>query len=538
MFTDYFQTMPIATNQLNGNYDPKLVVLSYLVAVFASYIALDITGRLRDRGNTTATNTLWLIGGAFAMGAGIWSMHFIGMLSFTIANMQMRYDIFWTVVSLLVVVIISGFALALLKTQTIHFVRLGIGGVILGLGIAAMHYTGMQAMQIEMNVHYMPSLFIVSIIIAIAASEVALWLAIKSNQVVLHLRTRLKCISAAIMGVAICGMHYVGMAAAVFTPLCAPTQLQSGIVDHASLAFVIAGITFIILSVAFFASTYKESLNQQQLESARQLGMAEVSASVLHNVGNVLNSVNVSVGVLTETIAKSKILGFAQLNELLNNHKEDLGRFLTEDPQGTKVLPFINKLAEHLQEERSHLTDELNQLNNNITHIKSIISTQQGLSKISELEQIISMNDLIDEALLITGTGIVKHNVHVEKHYEKIPATLCDKVKALQILVNLIKNAKEALVTSSNPSKTINISTSLTAKKIIIEVKDNGVGIPPENINKIFNYGFTTKQTGHGFGLHTCALTINQMGGEIRVVSEGLDKGTTFTLVFPLKLPV
>jgi NO-binding membrane sensor protein with MHYT domain len=293
MLSDYFQLGPIPADAMSGTYDLRVVILSYLVAVFASYIALDITGRLRDISNTQLSKTLWICGGACAMGAGIWSMHFIGMLAFTMPGMSMDYDPFWTGLSMLVAIFASGFALYLLKIDVINVTQLAAGGVLFGIAIVTMHYLGMQAMTKHVVIHYMPSIYALSIFIAIFASEAALWLALKSNQVVVELRTRLKIISALIMGAAICGMHYTGMWAAVFTPL--PTPMDMGpALNPQLLALSIAVVTFVILGIAFFVSNYKEALNQQQLEAARQIGMAEVAVSVLHNVGNVLNSLYVS----------------------------------------------------------------------------------------------------------------------------------------------------------------------------------------------------------------------------------------------------
>src|SRR5579872_620270 len=262
MLNNFFQTATLPTDQFIGSYNLSLVLLSFLVAVAASYIALDLTGRIRDISNTPTARTLWLIGGSIAMGAGIWSMHFIGMLSFTIPGLPLRYDLFWTGFSLIVAILASCFALYLLQSKKIRIEHYIAGGVILGLAIASMHYTGMEAMLITLNIRYLPMLFFLSIVIAIVASEAALWLAIKSNQMIMRLRNQIKMGSAIIMGVAICGMHYTGMAASIFSPLCAPSSsLHSTALDPTLLAIGIAGVTFIILGVAFFSSTYKEAIN-------------------------------------------------------------------------------------------------------------------------------------------------------------------------------------------------------------------------------------------------------------------------------------
>ena len=537
MLTDFFQTATIPADSYSGIYDLRLVALSFMVAIFASYIALDLTGRLRDISNTTTTSLLWLSGGAIAMGAGIWSMHFIGMLSFTVPGLTLRYDLFWTALSLIVAILASAFALYLLQASRIRIEHYISGGIILGLAIASMHYTGMEAMLITLNIRYLPDLFFVSILIAIVASEAALWLALKSNQVILRMRNRFKISSAVIMGFAICGMHYTGMAASVFTPLCVPTAvIDNSALDPTLLSIGIAGITFIILGIAFFASTYKEAMNQQQLEKARQLGMTEISASILHNVGNVLNSVNVSVDIISEKNASSKLIGLEKLNELLNENKNNLIEFFTKDPRGIKAIDFISMLAIYWREEQGILNDEMTRLNKNVKMIKDIINTQQDLTKSSDLEQVVSINELAEEVLLISGINL-KKEITVEKYYGKINPTVTDKVKLVQILVNLVRNAKDALIGSANKNKLFIIKTSRIKNNIIIEISDNGLGISQKNINKIFNYGFTTKESGHGFGLHISALTINALGGKISVESEGVDKGATFKIELPYKEP-
>jgi NO-binding membrane sensor protein with MHYT domain len=536
MLDNFFQNGPIPADQLIGSYDLSLVFLSYCIACFASYIALDFTGKLRDVGNTGASATFWLMGGSIAMGAGIWSMHFIGMVSFSMSGMTMHYDLFWTGLSLLVAIIASSFALALLKNQKFTVVHFAIGGIILGLAIASMHYTGMEAMKYDMTIRYLPGLFFLSILIAIAASEAALWLAIKSNQVILKVRFRLKLISAAIMGLAICGMHYTGMAAAVFT-MNPHSQLMYSL-DPTFLSISVAAMTFVILGIAFFASTYKEAINQQQLDAARQLGMAEVSANVLHSVGNVLNSVNVSVNVINERVNDFRIAELNNLYTLIQDNKDNLGDFFTGDPRGIKIPDFLNSLAKYWLDEKNYLLNEIDLLHKNLQHIKDIISTQQEISKISGIEHLVRMNDILEEGLLIAGLDNKQPEIKIIKHYETFKPILIDKVKLLQIIVNLLSNAKDALKSSMNNDKIISVRSSLIENKTVrITISDTGSGISSKHINLIFVHGFTTKQSGHGFGLHTCALAANAMGGAMRAESEGLEKGATFILEVPYRTP-
>jgi NO-binding membrane sensor protein with MHYT domain len=537
MWTDFFQFGPLPLNQIEGFYDMRLVILSYLVATFASYIALDITGRLRDASNTRYASLLWLLGGAFAMGAGIWSMHFIGMLAFNMPGMNMVFDPWWTVLSMLVAILASSFALYLLKAKVIKTIHLVLGGVILGISIASMHYVGMHAMKIMVNIHYLPSLFLLSILIAIIASEAALYLALKSNQVIPTMRFRLKLISAFIMGAAICGMHYTGMTAAVFTPI-EPMIMQSSSLNPEILAISIAGVTFLILGIAILASTYKEAQNQKMLATARQAGMAEVAASVLHNVGNVLNSVNVSAVMVGEQIAKSKLSQLTLLSHLLNEHANDLHQFISEDPRGSQLPAFIKGLSDYWIVQQDTLNEEINLLIKNIEHIKNIISMQQNLSKVKKMNEVVSIEKTLEEALFITGIETNHPDVIIERKFRSLHPIIIDKVKLLQILVNLLHNAKEALIESNNHPKKIKLKITFNGKdKCSILIEDNGIGIPSKNLTYIFSYGFTTKKEGHGFGLHSCALAAKEMGGTIIANSEGLGKGAQFELELPYILP-
>jgi len=262
--SNWFQTTPIPADAMSGTYDLKLVALSYIIAVLASYVALDLVGRLREETNSKA-KLFWLFGGAFAMGAGIWSMHFIGMLAF-VMQMPMGYELTWTAASLLVAIFASGFALYILRQKERKRFHLIIGGILIGFGIATMHYMGMQGMTNFVNIHYMPDLFIVSIAIAIFAAEAALWLALKSNEVPAKKQFNLKLISALVMGVAICGMHYTGMAAAVFTPLANANPTEQTIRPDI-LAIFVAGITGLIISLALtVSSSYKRMVNAVQNE--------------------------------------------------------------------------------------------------------------------------------------------------------------------------------------------------------------------------------------------------------------------------------
>ncbi len=257
--SEWFQTTPVPVDALNGRYDVKLVALSYVIAVFASYVALNLVGRLRSE-RSSHIWIYWLTGGAFAMGSGIWAMHFVGMLAF-IMPMPMEYDVSWTAASLIVAVLASALALYMLQKKDYSMPHFALGGLIVGLAISSMHYMGMEGMKIHVNIHYLPGLFFLSIAIGVAAAETAFWLALQSNYGSREKQFNLKIISSLLMGLAICGMHYTGMAAAVFTPnLLHVMAPENATIEPRYMAYFITGISLFIFIIALTASGYYKKM--------------------------------------------------------------------------------------------------------------------------------------------------------------------------------------------------------------------------------------------------------------------------------------
>ncbi|WED42765.1 MHYT domain-containing protein [Legionella cardiaca] len=351
-FSHWFQLDKIPSNAIYGYYDIGLVILSYVVAVLASYVALDLVGSLRAERRKRA-RIFWLIGGAIAMGAGIWSMHFVGMLAF-IMPMPMQFEFTWTAASLLVAILASALALFILQKKDYSLIHLSFGGIIIGLAIATMHYMGMEGMKTHVNIHYLPGLFILSIIIAIAAAEAALWLALRSNRGTNRQQFYFKLVSALIMGVAICGMHYTGMEASVFTPLATHhTSSKMQIITSDYLPFFVAGTTILILILALTTNTYKKMINNEK----------EFLKAMLNNLEdgiiacNALGKITVVNDVLQRKIA-SNIKGkhvddlpnyfsiFSVNNDKILDEKSPLKRVLN----GEKIqkLPLLMKFKNNL----------------------------------------------------------------------------------------------------------------------------------------------------------------------------------------------
>lgn len=271
------------------------------------------------------------------------------------------------------------------------------------------------------------------------------------------------------------------------------------------------------------------------MDSARQAGMAEIATNVLHNVGNVLNSVNISAELVARKLRTSKALGLGKAMQLINEHRHDLGTFLTEDEKG-KLLPgYLNQLVEAIATEQQGLTEELAQLSKSVDHIKDIVSTQQSYAGASTLLEPVHISALMEDALRMNSGALSRHHVTVVKDYHDVPEIMADKHRLLLILVNLISNAKYAMSNLTDRTRQMTLTVlPLDDGTLQISVKDEGEGIPAENMTRIFTHGFTTRKEGHGFGLHSCALAALEMKGRLTAHSDGPGKGAVFTLHIPL----
>ena len=275
--------------------------------------------------------------------------------------------------------------------------------------------------------------------------------------------------------------------------------------------------------------------HNQLVETSRQAGMAEVATGVLHNVGNVLNSVNVSATLVSDRVRQSKAENLAKAAALLREHADHLEEFFARDPRAKLLLEYLPNLGEHLNEERAEMLSELQLLTKNLDHIKDIVAMQQNYAKVSGVVEPVSIASLAEDALQIHEAALARHSVQVVRDYADVPLVAADKHKILQILVNLVGNAKYAMEEQAREEKRLGISIRQTgAHSVRVQVTDNGVGIAPENLVKVFSHGFTTKKEGHGFGLHSCALAARDMGGSLFAESDGRGKGATFTLELPI----
>jgi signal transduction histidine kinase len=278
-----------------------------------------------------------------------------------------------------------------------------------------------------------------------------------------------------------------------------------------------------------------ERIHKELLAASHQAGMAEVAIGVLHNVGNVLNSVNVSAEIVAERVRGSKASGVAKLSQLLEGQSGRLAQFLTEDSRGRAIPAYLKQLAAHLDQEKQILEKELRELLGNVDHIKDIVAMQQSYAKVSGFNEKVSLADLVEDAIKMNGGAYTRHGVALVRDYETVPPVNVDRHKVLQILVNLLQNSKYACDAANQPVKRVTVRIrAAESDRCRVEISDTGIGIPPENMGRIFTQGFTTRKNGHGFGLHSAALAARQMGGTLAAHSEGVGHGATFTLEIPI----
>ncbi|MBI5385422.1 MAG: HAMP domain-containing protein [Verrucomicrobia bacterium] len=274
---------------------------------------------------------------------------------------------------------------------------------------------------------------------------------------------------------------------------------------------------------------------QRLMEASRLSGMADVATGVLHNVGNVLNSVNVSASLVAERVRQSRVDNLAATADLLEAHAGDLAGFLTSDPKGKLVPGYLRKLSVFFQEEKAAQLREVESLLKNVEHIKEVVAMQQNYAQVSGVIEPFSLAGILEDAVQTLRAALGRHHIRVHRHFEPVPPVVSDRYKVMQILLNLLRNAQQAVLEAGQPEKHIALSIcALPANRVRVQVRDNGVGIPPKNLTRIFSHGFTTKREGHGFGLHSGALAAQELGGALTVESAGLGQGSTFTLELPL----
>lgn len=277
-----------------------------------------------------------------------------------------------------------------------------------------------------------------------------------------------------------------------------------------------------------------ESTKDELVEKAHKAGMADIATGVLHNVGNILTSLNTSASLIEDSVKKSKIDGLVQANVLLREHIDKIEDFILHNPKGKSLMEYYLKLEDPLKKERENMRRQSERLMEKIELINEVVAAQQNFAGIGMNAEKVSLSEVIENALSLQAGSIERHSLDVEKDLQATEPIITQRSKLIHVLVNIFKNAKEAMVNNHPEEKKILIKTWQEENKVFLSVTDNGAGIQPEHLDKIFTHGFTTKKNGHGFGLHSSANYMTEMNGQIKVHSKGPNQGTTFTLSLPV----
>ena len=278
----------------------------------------------------------------------------------------------------------------------------------------------------------------------------------------------------------------------------------------------------------------KLQLHEQLLDTSRQLGMAEVATGVLHNVGNVLNSLNVSIGVITDLMTKSMVGDVGRISQLLEKHREDLGAYLSQNPKGKQVPAYLEKLSGQLMEENRVALLELDRLRENAEHAQQCVAAQQSLAKPTGITEPVSLAELLAEALAVNHEVLDGAPIEVIREFQEVPQVIVDKHQVLQILVDVIRNACQAMESVSTQQLFLRVKLIIgPPDSICLEIQDTGTGIPPDDLTRIFGQSYSTNYGGRGLSLHHGALMAKNMGGALRAQSKGVGQGATFYLDLP-----
>ncbi len=272
---------------------------------------------------------------------------------------------------------------------------------------------------------------------------------------------------------------------------------------------------------------------KELVEKAHQAGMADIATGTLHNVGNILNSVKTSGQIILEVLGVSSIDGLKKANDMLRENMDHLDEFIIKDPMGKKLMQYYLKLEDEFTSEHSTTKKHVTRLNNKVNAIAEVIAAQQSYAGAGGLSEKHSLSEIVEDALTMQFGTTGRYDINIIKDFHSIPNIFLQRTKLIHILINLIKNSTESILESGADEKTLTFSIYSDGEGIFLKMSDTGFGIEKGNLEKIFSHGFTTKKTGHGFGLHSSANYMKEMGGRMWAESEGEGKGATFILRFP-----
>ncbi|BAZ00743.1 integral membrane sensor signal transduction histidine kinase [Tolypothrix tenuis PCC 7101] len=555
-----------------GTYDIRLLVLSVAIAMLAAYTALDLAGQVRTASGYARIG--WLLGGAIAMGTGIWSMHFVGMLAFCLP-IPVKYDILKILLSILAAILASGCALFFVSQEVMGIFNLLAGSLLMGLGIITMHYTGMAAMQMPAHIHYNYMLVGVSIAIALIVSLVALWLAFHLPDRSTSANRQQKIVSAIVMGAAIPIVHYTGMAATSFHAEEVAEMRSVMNLDSSVLSTTIGILTFAILGLALLislettaiertvalANLEREIAERQQIEQRLQCEQAQkleqalqelqhTQAKLFHTekisslgqlVAGIAHEVNNPVNFICGNLSHAHQY-IQDLIHLLNLYNQ---KFPHPGDDIAKEIAAID--LEYLL---ADLPKMISSMKLGTERIKEIMQSLRNFSRVDgTAKKTVDIHEGIEATLMILHYRLQANSnrpeIQVIKQYGSLPQIECYIGQLNQVFMNLLANAIDALE-ESNHGQTfaeilqhpnmIKITTSAEDGYAIIKIADNGAGMTEAVRLQLFDAFFTTKPEGKGTGLGLAIsyqIITDTHNGSLQCFST-LGKGTEFVMQIPL----
>jgi C4-dicarboxylate-specific signal transduction histidine kinase len=260
--------------------------------------------------------------------------------------------------------------------------------------------------------------------------------------------------------------------------------------------------------------------------------MADIAADILHNIGNILNSANISLQALEKMNISPSLLDLKRANQLLHRNKDSLKTFILEDPKGIKLLEYYPLLEKSLEEEIANYYADIKRLGEKLEMISMSINTQKNYVGIDSQTEQLELSQAVEDVLTIQSDLIERNGIRVTNHLKPMQSIPIQKVKLMHILTSIFKNSMDAMIDLPKENKEIVVGGEENDKSVVLRISDNGQGIKQENLKKIFTQGYTTKRGSQGFALHTCANYMADMSGSISAESDGIDQGATFVLSF------
>ena len=475
---------------VTGTHDPYLVALSILVAAVASYTALDLGAHVAAaRG---LARRVWLVAAAITMGGGIWSMHFVAMLAFSMP-IPMSYDTGLTTLSLVVAIFVTGGGFYVISRQRASSLHLVFSGIFMGLGIVAMHFTGMAAMRGHAELSYDRVFVALSLVIAIGASTAALWLAFRTTDL------GQKVVAAVVMGLAISGMHYTAMRAAIFTAHGRVHEAQGNAsLDQANLALAVAGTTFVILAVALIASLAEQKRAEEALRVARAdlaranrvTTLGELAASIAHEVNQPLGAVVNNASACLRWLAAQNMEEARQSATLV----------IADGHRAAEILRRIRNLVKKAPTQKDWID-----INDTIRDVIALVRSEaQG-------NRVLLQTQLADDLPLILG----------------------DRIELQQVILNLMMNAIEAMNGGGEGPRELWVSSKAESPEVLIAVRDSGPGLDPQSGSRLFDAFYTTKPHGLGMGLAISRSIVESHGGRLWATDHA-PHGAVFQFTLPV----